>query len=193
VSSPVDLENTSNGVGAFAFINKGFDWKKTNIRFRSWYNVSLSKMLQENELIDLSGKNFSFDGTISCKPIEIINLEYISKWNNSLTNITNTGKTASYNSWSDNLNLDIDLPKDLIYQVGFEHYYNSASTVNKNLSFVDMGLTYIWKRTHLSLNWNNIFNTDNYVTYFYDGINSYQNTYHIRPATIMLKVKLQII
>jgi hypothetical protein len=54
VSSPVDLENTSNGVGAFAFINKGFDWKKTNIRFRSWYNVSLSKMLQENELIDLS-------------------------------------------------------------------------------------------------------------------------------------------
>lgn len=193
VSSPVDLENTSNGVGTFAFINKGFDWKKTNIRFRSWYNVSLSKMLQENELIDLSGKNFSFDGTISCKPIEIINLEYISKWNNSLTNITNTGKTTSYNSWSDNLNLDIDLPKDLIYQVGFEHYYNSASTVNKNLSFVDMGLTYIWKRTHLSLNWNNIFNTDNYVTYFYDGINSYQNTYHIRPATIMLKVKLQII
>jgi len=192
VSSPVNRENTSNGVGAFVFINKGFDWKRLNIRFRSWYNVSQSKMLQENELIDLSGKYFSLDGTISCKPIEIMNVEYKSTWNKSQTSLINSGKTTVYNSWSNNLNLDIDLPKDLIFNVGFEHYYNSATTVNRNLSFVDIGLTYIWKKTHFSFDWNNIFNTNNFVTYYYDGINSYQNTYHIRPINVMLKVKLQI-
>jgi len=192
VASPVERENTSNGVTAFAFINKGFDWKKIYISLRSWYNVSFSKMLQENKLIDLTGKYLSLDGTISCKPIDILQVEYKSKWNNSLTKLTNSGTTTTYNSWTNNLNLDIDLPKDLIFNVGFEHYYNSASTVNRNLSFVDMGLTYIWKKTHFSLDWNNIFNTNNYVTYYYDGINSYQNTYHIRPTTIMLKVKLQI-
>ena len=192
VATPVNLETTSKGVGAFAFISKGFDWKRLNINLRSVYNVYFSKMLQENELIDLTGKNFNMDGTISCKPIEIIYVEYKTNWNNSLTGITNSGKTTAYNSWTNKLNMDIDLPNDLIFNVGFEHYYNSASTVNKNLSFVDIGMTYIWNKTHISLDWNNIFNTQNYVTYFYDGINSYQNTYRIRPANIMLKVKLQI-
>ena len=192
VSSPIERENTSNGIGAFAFINKGFDWKRLNISLRSCYNVSFSKMLQENELIDLTGKNFSLDGTITCNPIDIITLEYKSNWNNSLSTITNSGETTAYNSWTNKLNMDIDLPNDLIFNVGFEHYYNSATALNRNLSFVDIGMTYIWNKTHISLNWNNIFNTQNYVTYFYDGINSYQNTYHIRPATIMIKVKLQI-
>jgi len=192
VASPVNLENTSSGVGASAFISKGFDWKRINISLRSWYIVSFSKMLQENELIDLTGKNFSLDGTISCKPIDIINLEYKSNWNNNLTGITNSGKKTAYNNWTNKMNMDIELPKDLIFNIGFEQYYNSASTLNRNLSFVDIGMTYIWNKTHISLNWNNIFNTNTYVTYFYDGINSYQNTYHIRPANILLKVKLQI-
>lgn len=192
VSSPVEHENSSDGFGAFAFITKGFDWKRLYINLRTWYNVSSSKALQENELIDYNGKNVGLNGSISCKPIEIINVEYKGKWNSNLTSIINTGKSTSYNSWTNNLNIDIDLPKDLIYHVGFEHYYNSATSVNRNLSFVDMGLTYIRKKIHFSLDCNNIFNTDNYVTYFYDGINSYQNTYHIRPITIILKVKLQL-
>lgn len=192
VATPIERENTSNGISALAFINKGFDWKRLHLSLISGYNVSFSKMLQENEMIDLTGKYFSLKGTISCKPIEIINVEYKSEWYNNLTSITNSGKITMYNSWTNNLNLDIDLPKDLIYHVGFEHYYNSATSVKRNLSFVDMGLTYIWKRTHFSLNCNNIFNTHNYMTYYYDGINSYQNTYNIRPTTIMLKVKLQM-
>lgn len=192
VASPVERENTGKGVTAFAFINKSFEWKKIYLSLKSWYNVSSSKMLQENKLIDLTGKYFSLNGTISCKPIEVIKVEYKSDWNNNLTTIINSGKTTAYNSCTNNLNVDIDLPKDLIYHVGFEHYYNSSTSVNKNLSFVDMGLTYIWKKTHFSLDWNNIFNTDNYVTYFYDGINSYQNSYHIRSSSIMLKVKLQM-
>jgi hypothetical protein len=192
VASAVERENTGHGVGAFAFITKGFDWKRLYINLRSWYNVSFSKALQVNELIDYTGKSFSLDGTISCKPIKIISLEYKSRWDNSLTTLMNSEKTTLYNSWTNNLNLDIDLPKDLIYHVGFEHYYNSATSVSRNLSFVDMSLTYIWKKTHFTLECNNIFNTDNYVTYYYDGINSYQNSYHIRPTTVMLKVKLQM-
>lgn len=192
VASPVLHENTSDGAGAFAYITKGFDWIRLYITLRSWYNVSFSKALQENELINYNGKNVGLDGTISCKPIKIISVEYKSKWNNSQTSLTSSGNTTVYNSWSNTLDLDIDLPKDLIFNIDFEHYYNSASSVNRNLSFMDIGLTYIWKKTHFSLDWNNIFNTDNYVTYFYNGINSYQNTYHIRPTTIMLKVKLQL-
>lgn len=192
VASPVEHKNTSNGVGAFAFITKGFDWKRLNLNLRIWYDASSSKALQQNEFIDYTGKNVRLDGTVRCKPIDILNVEYKSEWYNNLTKPTNSAKTTSYTNWTNNLNLDIDLSQDLIYHLGFEHYYNSATTVNRNLSFVDMGLTYIWKKTHFSLDWNNVFNTDSYVRYYYDGINSYQNSYRIRSSNVMLKVKLQL-
>ena len=142
--------------------------------------------------MDYTSKGLSIHGLISCKPVEIINLEYRSEWSKDIIIISNSNNTRDYSSWTNNLKLDIYLPKDFIITGVFEHYYNSASTTNKNLSFIDLGLTYIWNKTHISLDWKNILNTTNYVTYYYDGINSFQNTYRIRPATIMLKVSLQI-
>ena len=192
VNTPVERENIRNGVSTFAFITKGFDWKRLSVTLRPSYGISFSKALQENELIDFTSKGFTVQGSITCRPIEIVNLEYNTDWNKSQTMISNLGNTSAYTGWTNTLKLDIDLPKDFIITAGFEHYYNSATTTNKNLSFVDLGLTYIWNKTHISLDWNNILNTTNYVTYYYDGINSFQNTYRIRPATIMLKVNLQI-
>jgi hypothetical protein len=192
VSSAVEHENTNAGAGAFAFITKGFDWKRLYINLKTWYNESSFTAFQENELIDYTGRIVSLATTITFKPINILNVEYNNKWNNSLTKLTSSEKRTSYNNWTNNLNLIVDLPNNLIFNVGFEHYFNSTSSVNRNLSFVDTGLTYIWKKIHFSLDWNNIFNTNNYITYYCYGINSYQNNYHIRASNIMLKVKLKI-
>jgi hypothetical protein len=192
VVSPVERDNISNNINLYTSIIKGFDWKKLSISLKPSYGITYSKTLQENELMDHSSKEFYLRGSITCKPIEIINLEYESNLSKSHTIISNSANTRDYSSWTNNLKLDIDLPKDFIITGAFEHYYNSASTTNKNLSFIDLGLTYIWNKTHISLDWKNILNTTNYVTYYYYGINSFQNTYRIRPATIMLKVSLQI-
>jgi len=192
VNSPVEKESNRNTMGINAFITKGFDWKRLSINLIPSYGITYSKTLQENELMDYSSKGFYLRGLISCKPVEIINLEYRSEWSKDIIIISNSNNTRDYSSWTNNLKLDIYLPKDFIITGVFEHYYNSASTTNKNLSFIDLGLTYIWNKTHISLDWKNILKTTNYVTYYYDGINSFQNTYRIRPATIMLKVSLQI-
>jgi hypothetical protein len=192
VNSPIERDNKSNIIGIGATITKGFDWKRLSINFNPSYSITSSKTLQENELIDYKSKGLYVRGSLTCKPIEIMNLEYRSSWSKSQTVIANSVNTTEYSSWTNDVKLDIDLPKDFIITAVFEHYYNSATTTNKNLSFIDLGLTYIWNKTHISLDWNNILNTTNYVTYRYDGINSFQNSYRIRPATIMLKVSLQI-
>jgi len=192
VNSLRELDNKTNSISLGINITKGFDWKKLSINLNPSYSITLSKTLQENELIDYTSKGLYVRGSMTCKPIEIINLEYRSNWSRSQNIIANSVNTAEYSSWTNDVKLDIDLPKDFIITAVFEHYYNSSTTTNKNLSFIDLGLTYIWNKTHISLDWNNILNTTNYVTYRYDGINSFQNTYRIRPAIIMLKVSLQI-
>jgi len=192
INTPLERNNISSNLNSYAAIVKGFDWKKLSITINPRYVINFSKTLQENELMDYTSKGLSIHGLISCKPVEIINLEYRSEWSKDLIIISNSDNTRDYSSWTNNLKLDIDLPKDFIITGAFEHYYNSASTTNKNLSFIDLGLTYIWNKTHISLDWKNILNTTNYMTYYYDGINSFQNTYRIRPATIMLKASLQI-
>jgi|GEM_PF-5341982 len=43
-----------------------------------------------------------------------------------------------------------------------------------------------------SLSWNNIFNTDNYTSSYFDAINTFQRIYHIRPSNIMFKVRIKL-
>jgi hypothetical protein len=193
VKSPVEQESSAKGVSVNVNLSKGFDWKSIVTSFRAGYGNSTYVLLQQNQLIDCRNQRLFANGSFRCKPTSFLQFEYKGDWNNNRTLITSTEKTSSYSLLNNNLTLDIDLPRNLILNLGFEHYYNSATTKNKNISFTDLGITYIWERIHFSLDWNNIFNTDNYVTYYYDGINSYQNTYHIRPTNIMLKVKLKII
>ena len=96
-------------------------------------------------------------------------------------------------STSNKLHLDFFLPKNIILKLDTDHYYNNSITSgNKNKFFADSELNYKFKKMAIALCWANIFNTDKYVTSFFNNANSFYYAYNIRPQSILLKVKFNI-
>lgn len=190
VVSSIEQETSQNSISINGRVSKGIDWKKVLFELVSSYGISSFQQLQQNMLIDCNSKGLNVSGSFSCRPVSLLDFNYKGDWGKSWSKIKTGGNAASFSSLKNNIDLDVNLPKDLVVNLGFEHYYNSASLGNKNLSFGDLGMTYIRKRIRYSLSWNNIFNTDSYTIASYGAVNSFQSIYHIRPANVMLKVKL---
>ncbi|WP_352422604.1 hypothetical protein [Proteiniphilum sp.] len=58
--------------------------------------------------------------------------------------------------------------------------------------FGNLGARYRMKNVDWMLDWTNIFNTRQFVTYSYNDISSYSSVYRLRPAEALLKVRFKI-
>lgn len=51
---------------------------------------------------------------------------------------------------------------------------------------------YNWKQIRITFDWTNIFDTQNYLTAYYNDISAYRHVYDIRPSQVLLKVRLKL-
>lgn len=83
--------------------------------------------------------------------------------------------------------------KNANIKVAGNHYYNSSLPSERSHWFMEMGLGYKYKKTEWMLDWTNIFNTKELVSYYYDQMSSYCSRYGLRPMEILLRVKFNIL
>lgn len=83
--------------------------------------------------------------------------------------------------------------KNMSVKIAADHFYNSGLASDPSRWFVKTGLSYKYKKTEWMLDWSNIFNAKEMVTYYYDDISSYCSRYKLRPAEILLRVKINIL
>lgn len=72
------------------------------------------------------------------------------------------------------------------------HYYNNGLPSSRSKIFAKAGLSYKYKKAEWSLEWNNIFNTNEVVSYYYDDVSCYYSQYKLRPSEVFLRVKVNI-
>lgn len=73
------------------------------------------------------------------------------------------------------------------------NYYNSGLSSESSRWFAKVGLNYKYKKTEWLLDWSNIFNTREMVSYYYDDMSSYCSIYTLRPMEVLLRVKISIL
>jgi len=85
------------------------------------------------------------------------------------------------------------LGKHLIAKGTFRHYYNEQNEgTQKNLCFLDMGLSYAAKRMEYTLSANNLLNTKKYSSTTFSTNTIYSTEYDLRPLSILLSVKFSL-
>lgn len=192
VLTSLDKNNRSKGYSLSFIFNKGLSWKKMLIQASVTGNSTLYTQFQQGQLLDSRDKNIKTLFSVTCTPFSQMQLSCRSIWWKNWNKLMVNGNITSFSSMKNKGSLSYSILKDLIFTFDYEHYYNSASLSNKNLSFMDSRLTFIHKNIHYILECNNLLNVQNYVSAYYSPVNSFYNVYNIRPLSIMFKLKIKL-
>jgi hypothetical protein len=181
-----------NTISVSGKVDKSFDWKKLSASLDANYMTSASQQIRQDHLVNYNTDVLNFDAKLSAVPFSFLIVSFESVWQESKSRIERKEAFAPVRSCTSSADFDFKLFDKLRIGTKFEQYYNSAMQDNKYLYFSDIYLIYTWKQIRFELDWNNILNTENYTTAFYDGLNAYRSYYHIRPASVLLRIKFKL-
>lgn len=191
ITSAIEQPNSQQGVSMGGNISKGFDWKNTLVTLEANYGINSSEVLRQNKLVDYKTHGLNITGIVSGRASSFLSFSTKGIWGRYDSKM-DMEKAPTIKSFVNQTSMDINLPKDITVNLNYEYYYNNTSMGDKHLSFTDLGLSYTWKRISYKLFWNNIFDTNQYVSAYYGDLNTYQQIYQIRPSNIMLRVSFKL-
>ncbi|MDR3246216.1 MAG: hypothetical protein LBT50_07265 [Prevotellaceae bacterium] len=174
--------------------SKGLSFWSATLRINSGYSEGRGKQFIQDEILDFRSKGYTAGTSINMTPFSFIGLNYSLSWNQS-QNYTagRPERFAPIRGTSQNIQLNIFPLKTLTINISAEHQYNSAITDgNRYTSFADAGVKFKRKKLDLELEFNNIFNSKQYVSASYNEISTYYYTYNLRPASVLLKARFKL-
>lgn len=181
----VEKPNTDNTTFFTGKISKGFDWIRFTADFGILYMLNSRQQIRQNNLVNAESRLTDIALKMSAVPVSFLIVSYNAGFQKNMFFIANE-QFAPISSFSNDINLDFSLTKNLRLNTHFEHYFNS--TANKKIYFGDFSVIYIWKKLRFDLTCNNIFNTKTYASAYYNDLNEYRYNYTIRPINIVLNV-----
>jgi len=192
-SKQIPYPNTSHYYGVDYSFGQSIDAIKSEVKLFAAYNKSQSVSLNQGVISDLNFDSYSVSPSITTDIGRFMILKYDISYRYTQSKIRNQFMPAVHNV-AQNLGASIIPVKKLIFNVSFNHYYNSLIESEARSSwFGNAGVKYRLKNVDLMLDWTNIFNTNKYITYSYSDISSFYSVYDLRPSEVLLRVRFKIL
>jgi len=195
LSRMITRETNKNGNGwytGFRF-SKGCFWKNLNLELESAWSRNQSPQLRQEEEIYYLSQTVSVTGKANMNLFKWLSLDYQGTWQWNQSWIKNGGEFPISRTLTNKATAKVDILSNLTLSGRLDNYYNNRIEGNKSFSLVDMDISYKWKSTVFTLMWNNIFDIKKYTYSYTNSMNKYYSEYHIRPTSIMLKIKFKIL
>lgn len=119
-------------------------------------------------------------------------LSYDADWRLSRSVTGGAGNTALHDL-RQTAHLSVFPFRNASVQVSCNHYYNSGLQTSPSRWFGNVGISYKYRKTEWMLDWSNIFDTRELISFYYDDLSSYETRYALRPAELLLRVKINIL
>lgn len=189
-TSSVAMPNNQEHLNYNLNLSKGFDWKNLNIFLGGGQTISKSPYLIQNQFAYLKFLQSRANLELSMMPANWLLLEYDSAFSSSKS-LSQTGKNLLL--WTNKVGCAVEIISNLFLNASGYHQYNNQGSDGQNTLLVDASLSYKLKGLLLSLEWNNICNTD---YFYYRDLSSdrlFESHYTIRPSSILLKARFKIL
>ena len=173
--------------------HKGFFWKNLNLELESAWNRSESPQLRQEEEVYYLSQTAFITGKASMNLFKWLSFDYQGTWQWNQSWIENGGNFPISRTLTNKATAKVTIISGLTLSGKLDNYYNNQIEGNKSFTLVDMDLSYKWKSTVFTLVWNNIFDIEKYTYSYTNSMNKYYSEYHIRPTSIMLKIKFKIL
>lgn len=194
VVNAVEQPSWGDYLSVSLYAGKGFSWKRLNINAKCSYGLGRSPHLVQNQVATYYNQGWNANLTASIAFTDYIffnNKGSFSRMTSSLDGF-NAGSQPIV-SLIDNANLSVVLPFGLSLTPSVEFYHTRSEGRTDNFVLLDCSLGYTIRKVKLSLDVNNILDTESFVYSYYSGIYGYYSAYSIRPRTFLLTLRFKVI
>ncbi len=165
----------------------------TNITINTNYTLQNFEQILNAEITNISSQNWGFNGKLDIDITEWLNTELTSNFqfsNNQIQEQKNQIIAQQFHKF--NLNI---YPKENQYlSLKTEFIKNNLFSETTKYLFTDLVYRYTWKKKNIDfdLQWNNIFNTENYKTVNIDNFSYLESNFRLRPTQVLFKVRFSL-
>jgi hypothetical protein len=194
IQTTYDQPTESDNHGVNLNGSKGLNFWSATLRINGGYGEGRGKQFIQNEILNFRSKGYSAGSSINMTPFSFLGLNYSFSWNQSKSyTVERPDRFPPIRGTSQNIQINIFPMKTLTINISAEHQYNSAiNDGNRYTSFADAGVKFRHKKLDLELEFNNIFNSKQYVSASYSDISTYYYTYNLRPASVLLRARFKL-
>lgn len=184
--------HTSHRYGAGYSIGKSVDAIHSEVRLGANYDRSQSVTLLQGTISGYSSNNFSISPHITTDIGRFMVVRYNASYRHNRS-IIRESKMTPVQYFTQDFAVSLIPTKGLTTTLSCNHYYNSAIESSARSSwFGNAGVRYKMKNVDWMLDWTNIFNTRQFVTYSYNDISSYYSMYRLRPSEVLLRIRFKV-
>lgn len=194
VKSSLKKGNRGEQFSASARIGKDISLFNSTIALGSSYRFMKSSQITQGEITDYESHYVSLSPSIVMRWGRWADLVYSFDWGISHSYIQkNSRDLPSIQTYSQKAKLNFYLLKGLVIGLSCENFYNNMVTSgSRSMWFGDLGVRYKWKDIDFSLDYTNVFNTDQYITASYTDIGRNVYAYNLHPSEILLRVRFKL-
>ncbi len=185
--------NSAQNYGAGISFGKSIDKINSETKCSLSYRNNSSLVLHQGIVSHYKNDNFDVSGSITSEIGKFMIVRYEGLYSVNHLKISNN-KLNPMQNFRQTLHTSFIPKKGLIFNLAFNHYHNNAIQSSARSSwFGNVGIKYKLKKMDLMLDWTNIFNTRQFVTYSYSDVSSYYSEYMLRPSEVLLRVRFKIL
>ena len=188
----IKTDETMDVLSAKLRASKGFDWRMLKIGAQCGYSHFNSPALVQNEVVHYKGGSLSAELDLSIAPSDWVSLSYDGSFHQSWTSMNDGGDMPILRTVSNDVSLEFYLPYDITFGASASHYYNNLNKDDASFLLGEANVKYTYKRWAFTLSCDNIFNRRSYVYSTSSGLTERTSVYHIRPRSILLKIRCRI-
>ena len=174
-------------------VSKYFNEVNTNLTLNANYSLQELVQIINSEITDIANQNWKLNGKIDTDITDWLNTELETTWSFSNNKIQDqNNQTITQQSHKLNLNF---YPKENQYlAIRTEYLKNNLFSNNTENFFADLVYRYTWKKKNIDfeLQWNNIFNMENYQTINIDNFSYVETNFNLRPSQLLFKIRFSL-
>ena len=173
--------------------SKYFSDFNTNLTLSANYSLQDFQQVLNNEITDIANQNWRLNGKIDTDITVWLNTEIESVFqfsNNQIQNQENQTITQQFHKF----NLNIYPNENQYIGLKTEFIKNNLFSENTEIFFVDLVYRYTWKKKNIDfeLQFNNIFNTEEYRTININNFSYVESNFRLRPRQVLFNIRFSL-
>ena len=195
VQTTLAKPNSTQGLTGYLNVSQTIDAIASTVKLGGNYSLASGSQLVQGEILGYKVQSFSVTPSLNTKirSWSSFNYSFVFSENRNTVQTENANmKPIRTTSQQAQLNLFPPI-RGFIINLGYEYFYNNAIlSGSRAMSFGDIGCKYKYAGIEYQLTYSNIFNAKQYVAASFNNINSYYTAYDLRPAEVLLQIRMKL-